>query len=68
MQRTLISLEEFMIKKIFKIPYYQRNYAWKKQQLEDLWNDLIFLKENKHHYFGTILVKDVREKKTSGLS
>ena len=47
MQNPLINLNEFLNRKIFKIPYYQRNYAWSETQLFDLWNDLLFLKENK---------------------
>lgn len=61
MQNPLINLNEFLNRKIFKIPYYQRNYAWSETQLFDLWNDLLFLKENKQHFFGTIIIKDVQE-------
>lgn len=52
-----------MEKKIFRIPSYQRNYAWTEVQLTDLWNDLIFLKKDKNHFFGTILIKELKEKK-----
>ena len=61
MQNPLINHNEFLNRKIFKIPYYQRNYAWSVTQLFDLWNDLLFLKENKQHFFGTIIIKDVQE-------
>lgn len=68
MQNPLINLNEFLNRKIFKIPFFQRNYAWTQTQLSDLWNDLLFLKENKQHFFGTIIVKDVqKERKVSDL-
>jgi len=63
MQNPLINHNEFLNRKIFKIPYYQRNYAWSVTQLFDLWDDLLFLKENKQHFFGTIIIKDVQEER-----
>lgn len=60
MSDPLTDLGDFMMKKILKIPKYQRNYAWSDSQLKDLWNDLVFLKKNKRHFFGTILLKDLK--------
>jgi len=68
MLKSLVILGEFLDKKIFRIPYYQRNYSWEEEQLIDLWDDLNFLKKGKRHYFGTILIKDIEKtKKVSDL-
>lgn len=40
---------------IFRIPDYQRGYAWQKQQLNDFWEDLINLNSSRKHYTGLIL-------------
>jgi uncharacterized protein with ParB-like and HNH nuclease domain len=39
----------------FFIPAYQRRYAWKEKQCEDLFNDILFLGEGDYHLFGTVL-------------
>lgn len=58
MERGLAPFKELLVgERVFQIPIYQRNYSWEERQLEDLWNDLIYLDSNKKHYFGTILLK-----------
>jgi len=44
----------------FKVPAFQRDYSWKEEQWEDLWNDIIDLRvpENDNHYLGTIVIKN----------
>lgn len=41
---------------IFSIPLNQRNYSWKKSNLEELWEDLIKLigQQDGYHYLGVI--------------
>jgi uncharacterized protein with ParB-like and HNH nuclease domain len=46
----LQSLSEIFNEKFFRIPDFQRGYSWKKNQLEDFWEDLINLKEDSNHY------------------
>lgn len=42
--------------KTFVIPVYQRNYSWRVEECEKLFNDLLdSLKTNKRHYFGNIV-------------
>lgn len=48
------SLAEIFNQKIFRIPDYQRGYAWQKQQLNDFWEDLINLNSSRKHYTGLI--------------
>jgi uncharacterized protein with ParB-like and HNH nuclease domain len=39
----------------FFIPAYQRRYAWTEKECEALFNDVLFLRKNDSHLFGTIL-------------
>ncbi|MBQ9017681.1 DUF4357 domain-containing protein [Candidatus Saccharibacteria bacterium] len=42
--------------KTFVIPVYQRNYSWRAEECEKLFEDLLeSLKTNKRHYFGNIV-------------
>lgn len=57
--QELESLKEIFKDRIFRIPDYQRGYAWKKEQLKDFWEDLINLPENRLHYTGLLSLKKV---------
>ena len=50
----------FRQKRTFSIPHYQRDYAWNKKNLEDLWEDLKEAHENRGdsqgHFLGTIVL------------
>lgn len=48
-----MALQNFGIKPIkdflsetYLIPDYQREYSWGKEELEDLWDDLIYIENN----------------------
>ncbi len=58
----LQSLSEIFNQKIFRIPDFQRGYSWQRPQLEDFWEDLTNLKENKIHYTGLLTVEPVDKK------
>lgn len=48
----------------FSIPQYQRDYAWKRQNFVDLWEDLeeaIESKDSQGHFLGTIVVAPNKE-------
>lgn len=51
------SLDSLFKEKIFRIPDYQRGYAWQREQLKDFWEDLINLSENRSHYTGVLTLK-----------
>lgn len=55
----LETLENIFTKKIFRIPDYQRGYAWGESQLEDFWNDLINLNDERDHYTGVLTVRKI---------
>lgn len=53
----LISLSKLFDKRIFRIPDYQRGYAWGEPQLLDFWDDLLNLTEDRYHYTGMLSLK-----------
>ena len=56
------SLDRLFDKKIFRIPDYQRGYAWQTEQLKDFWEDLINLPDSRSHYTGLLTLKEVAQK------
>lgn len=54
------SLESLFSQKIFRIPDYQRGYAWQRDQLRDFWEDLINLSGEKKHYTGVLTLKQIQ--------
>lgn len=55
----LESLKGIFKDRIFKIPDYQRGYAWTTKQLKDFWEDLINLPTDRFHYTGLLSLKKV---------
>ena len=55
-QKTISEL--FAGRKIFKIPQYQRAYAWEEQQLKDFVEDIENQKSGRNYFFGTILFQE----------
>jgi len=54
-----VGLDSLFKEKIFRIPDYQRGYAWKEPQLIDFWEDLINLQSDRFHYTGVITLKEI---------
>ena len=50
-------------KRLFRIPDYQRGYAWLPRQLQDFWEDLVSLEEGKSHYTGVLTLEEVSDEK-----
>lgn len=57
--KELQSLDDVFNKKIFRIPDYQRGYAWGEKQLTEFWEDLLSLDISRSHYTGVISIKEV---------
>ena len=55
----LESLKNIFKDRIFKIPDYQRGYAWTTRQLKDFWEDLVNLPSDRFHYTGLLTLKKV---------
>jgi len=60
--KELQSLDDVFNKKLFRIPDYQRGYAWGIKQLTDFWEDLVSLEGSRLHYTGVLSIKAVPEK------
>ncbi|ADL08671.1 protein of unknown function DUF262 [Thermosediminibacter oceani DSM 16646] len=60
--RELLTLSEIFNNRFFRIPDYQRGYAWQEKQLEDFWEDLENLKEGRSHYTGLLTIEEVNRK------
>jgi uncharacterized protein with ParB-like and HNH nuclease domain len=58
----LKSLTEIFNENFFRIPDFQRGFSWEKSQLDDFWEDLINLKEDKIHYTGLLTVEPIAKK------
>lgn len=52
-------LDSLFKEKLFRIPDYQRGYAWQKEQLEAFWEDLVNLHPSRSHYTGVLTLKQV---------
>ena len=61
MANELQSLSVLFQNKLFRIPDYQRGYAWKHEQLADFWEDLLNLHEDRYHYTGLLSLKAVNK-------
>jgi len=60
--QTLDSLKSIFKDRIFKIPDYQRGYAWQKRQLKDFWEDIVNLPSDRFHYTGQLSLKQIPKK------
>ncbi|MBN1860318.1 MAG: DUF262 domain-containing protein [Candidatus Thermoplasmatota archaeon] len=59
-ETKLESLSEIFNQKLFRIPDYQRGYAWKDEHLEDFWEDIQNIKESRYHYTGLLTVEKIK--------
>lgn len=61
MDNQLLTLSKIFTERLFRIPDYQRGYAWTDKQLNDFWNDLEQIKEKENHYTGVLTLEEVPE-------
>ncbi len=52
-------LDSCFEKKLFRIPDYQRGYAWGREQLDAFWEDLTNLPDGRSHYTGVLTLKNI---------
>ena len=50
--------------RLFRIPDYQRGYAWQQSQLTDFWDDLVNLQDSRYHYTGMLSLKTLKRSET----
>ncbi len=59
MHTELYSISKIFTECLFRIPDYQRGYAWTERQLKDFWTDLEQLEDGKNHYTGVLTLEEV---------
>jgi uncharacterized protein with ParB-like and HNH nuclease domain len=61
MQSELFSLSRLFTEALFRIPDYQRGYAWRERQIKEFWSDLEQLHPGTNHYTGVLMLEQVPE-------
>ncbi|RPD45102.1 DUF262 domain-containing protein [Paracnuella aquatica] len=59
MDNQLQSISKIFTERLYRIPDYQRGYAWTEKQLKDFWNDIMQLEDDKNHYVGVLTLEKV---------
>ena len=58
-----VTLPSLFANKCFRVPNYQRGYAWGEPQLNDLWDDIMDIQKNgttyRPHYTGAITLQQI---------
>src|ERR1039457_7215498 len=57
----LRTLKSLFNESLYRIPDYQRGYAWGEEQFKDFWLDLINLDNTRFHYTGVLTLKPIPE-------
>lgn len=63
----LQSLSQIFQNRIFRIPDYQRGYAWQGRQLRDFWEDIVNLQSERYHYTGLLSLKALNQEESKKL-
>lgn len=63
MNDQLKSISKLFSENLFRIPDFQRGFAWTKKEVEEFWNDLMRLKCGKNHYVGVLTLEKVNPNK-----
>jgi uncharacterized protein with ParB-like and HNH nuclease domain len=57
-----LKIKDFFNGRFFEIPKYQRGYAWERQNIRDLFDDIVeSIESNSNHYIGTIVLSKSQE-------
>lgn len=59
MQSQLLTVTRLFTDTLYRIPDYQRGYAWGDKQLKDFWADIEQLQKDKSHYVGVLTLERV---------
>ncbi|MCE2558583.1 MAG: DUF262 domain-containing protein [Acidobacteria bacterium] len=62
--RTIDFMELIGNGRFYQVPPYQRDYSWAEEQWEDLWNDIVELRDqpSDRHYMGALVVEGVSDR------
>ena len=61
MGTELPSLAKIFNNRLFRIPDYQRGFAWGERQLADFWSDLLRVELDRTHYCGQLTLEKAPE-------
>lgn len=61
MKTELLTVSRIFTESLYRIPDYQRGYAWGQDQLADFWLDLEQLDGDSKHYTGVLTLEEVPE-------
>ena len=61
MDEQLKSLSKIFNETLLRIPDFQRGSAWSLKEVNDYWNDILRLGENKKHYVGVLTLDIVKQ-------
>ena len=61
MDSQLLTLSKIFTERLFRIPDYQRGYAWNEKQLKDFWSDIGQIEDGHSHYTGVLTLENVPE-------
>ncbi len=61
MDNQLLTLSKIFTERLFRIPDYQRGYAWTEKQLKDFWSDIQQLEPPHSHYVGVLTLENVSQ-------
>jgi len=59
MDSQLQTVSKIFTERLYRIPDYQRGFAWVEKQIKDFWNDVIQLQSSKNHYVGVLTLEKV---------
>lgn len=59
MDSQLYTLSKIFTERLFRIPDYQRGYAWTELQWRDFWNDIEQIDDGSNHYTGVLTLETV---------
>ena len=62
MKTELLTVSRIFTESLYRIPDYQRGYAWGPDQLADFWLDIEQLDGDAKHYTGVLTLEEVPEK------
>jgi len=58
MDSSLKTVSKLFSEKIYRIPDYQRGYAWRLKEVKDFWSDVMQLEDKRNHYLGVLTLED----------
>jgi hypothetical protein len=58
---NVYTVQQLFENRVFRVPDYQRGYAWEEQHWEDFLDDLELLPDSKEHYTGTLVLDPSRD-------